>query len=236
MNQISSIFQNFGIEHKLSKALILANSISGTELVNFQVIFDGTQIYLPSNDNYLVLECVKDSYTALTLKGFRSIYYSVESDSQLPPSLSKIIKLNSSNKKLTISIQGFQEDDMSWSLYIIITCSNSNFYDDHDYLNEKIAQIEFLRNQLKTLELELGSFFQRAGDKKKLSANALTQRESEIMDYVKNGKTNIEISLILKISPNTVKNHLKSIFKKLDVVNRAQAVSSNLFSYYPKRL
>ena len=236
MNQISSIFQNFGIEHKLSKAIILANSISGAKLVNFQVIFDGTQIYLPSNDNYLVLEYVKDSYTELALKGFRSIHYSVECDSQLSLSLSKIIKLNSSNKKLTISIQGFQEDDKSWSLYIIISCGDSKIYDDHDRLYEKIAQIEFLRSQLKILELELGSFFQRVNDKKKLSANSLTHRESEIMDYVKNGKTNIEISLILKISPNTVKNHLKSIYKKLDVVNRAQAVGSNLYSYRPNRL
>ena len=53
----------------------------------------------------------------------------------------------------------------------------------------------------------------------------LTQRESEIMRWVSAGKTNEVIGVILNISPFTVKNHLKRIFQKLDVTNRAQAVS-----------
>ena len=52
----------------------------------------------------------------------------------------------------------------------------------------------------------------------------LSQREVEIMDWVKIGKTNYEIGMILNISAFTVKNHLQRIFKKLDVTNRAQAV------------
>jgi DNA-binding CsgD family transcriptional regulator len=42
---------------------------------------------------------------------------------------------------------------------------------------------------------------------------------------VRNGKTNFEIGMILDISAFTVKNHLQRIFRKLDVVNRAQAVA-----------
>ena len=53
----------------------------------------------------------------------------------------------------------------------------------------------------------------------------LSERESEIMDWVKMGKTNAEIGSILSISAFTVKNHLQHIFKKLDVYNRMQAVS-----------
>lgn len=53
----------------------------------------------------------------------------------------------------------------------------------------------------------------------------LSERESEIMDWVKMGKTNAEIGSILCISSFTVKNHLQHIFKKLDVYNRIQAVS-----------
>lgn len=53
----------------------------------------------------------------------------------------------------------------------------------------------------------------------------LSQREREIMDWVRAGKTNEVIGVILDISPFTVKNHLKRIFRKLDVSNRAQAVS-----------
>jgi len=53
----------------------------------------------------------------------------------------------------------------------------------------------------------------------------LSARELEIMEWVRNGKTNQEIGMILDISAFTVKNHVQRIFKKLDVVNRAQAVA-----------
>ncbi len=54
---------------------------------------------------------------------------------------------------------------------------------------------------------------------------ALSERERQIMAWVAMGKTNPEIGCILCISEFTVKNHLKSIFSKLDVTNRAQAVA-----------
>ncbi|MGB4813100.1 MAG: LuxR C-terminal-related transcriptional regulator [Methylophilaceae bacterium] len=54
----------------------------------------------------------------------------------------------------------------------------------------------------------------------------LSDREHEIIHWVRMGKTNFEISMILSISPNTVKNHLKRIFSKLDVTCRAQAVAT----------
>ena len=53
----------------------------------------------------------------------------------------------------------------------------------------------------------------------------ISRREREIMNWVCKGKTNQEIGMILEISAFTVKNHLQRIFKKLDVMNRAQAVS-----------
>ncbi len=53
----------------------------------------------------------------------------------------------------------------------------------------------------------------------------LSERERQIMVWVAMGKTNPEIGCILQISEFTVKNHMKSIFSKLDVTNRAQAVA-----------
>lgn len=53
----------------------------------------------------------------------------------------------------------------------------------------------------------------------------LSEREDEIMNWVKIGKTNDEIASILAISSFTVRNHMQHIFKKLDVSNRLQAVS-----------
>lgn len=53
----------------------------------------------------------------------------------------------------------------------------------------------------------------------------LSDREIEILEWVRSGKTNEEIGVILSISAFTVKNHLQRIFRKLDVTNRAQAVA-----------
>jgi DNA-binding CsgD family transcriptional regulator len=53
----------------------------------------------------------------------------------------------------------------------------------------------------------------------------LSDREHEIMHWVGCGKTNHEIGMILGISQFTVKNHLQRIFRKIDVRNRAQAIT-----------
>lgn len=54
--------------------------------------------------------------------------------------------------------------------------------------------------------------------------SSLSQREEEVLQWVALGKTNSEIGHILAISEFTIKNHLRNIFKKLNVSNRAQAV------------
>jgi transcriptional regulator EpsA len=61
-----------------------------------------------------------------------------------------------------------------------------------------------------------------AGEK----GSALSARELEIMQWVRIGKTNSEIAMILNLSTFTVKNHMRRIYRKLDVLNRAQAVGS----------
>lgn len=78
------------------------------------------------------------------------------------------------------------------------------------YIDAALRQLKPLRTQLYP---ELGTAF------------GLSQREREVMEWVRAGKTNEVIAVILGISPFTVKNHLKRIFRKLDVSNRAQAVN-----------
>jgi len=56
----------------------------------------------------------------------------------------------------------------------------------------------------------------------------LTKRQTQIMNWVQQGKTNFEIAVILEVSPLTVKNHLQKLFKRLDVHNRAQAVAKRM--------
>jgi DNA-binding NarL/FixJ family response regulator len=51
----------------------------------------------------------------------------------------------------------------------------------------------------------------------------LSPREMEILQYVTRGMSNKEIALSLGISHQTVKNHMTSILRKLDVEDRTQA-------------
>lgn len=53
----------------------------------------------------------------------------------------------------------------------------------------------------------------------------ISERECEVMNLVLQGHTNSEIAETMFISPNTVKNHLKTIFKKMEVSSRAEAVA-----------
>ncbi|HEX7052811.1 MAG TPA: XrtB/PEP-CTERM-associated transcriptional regulator EpsA [Burkholderiales bacterium] len=66
-----------------------------------------------------------------------------------------------------------------------------------------------------------------AGDKAS-GGSVLTVREQEILKWIYLGKSNFEIGAILKISPLTVKNHVQKILRKLNVVNRTQAIGKAL--------
>jgi transcriptional regulator EpsA len=58
--------------------------------------------------------------------------------------------------------------------------------------------------------------------------SVLTVREQDILKWIYLGKSNFEIGAILKISPLTVKNHVQKILRKLNVVNRTQAIGKSL--------
>jgi len=53
----------------------------------------------------------------------------------------------------------------------------------------------------------------------------LSTREIEVLSLIALGKTNKEIADQLIISPGTVKAHTSSIYRKLDVTNRTEAVA-----------
>lgn len=60
---------------------------------------------------------------------------------------------------------------------------------------------------------------------------SLTGREQELLAALSLGRTNAQIAGDLDISLNTVKFHLKNLFSKLNVKNRAQAVACYLKSH-----
>jgi DNA-binding NarL/FixJ family response regulator len=60
----------------------------------------------------------------------------------------------------------------------------------------------------------------------RVSGEALSTREIEVLQRIAAGKSNKEIGAELFISEGTVKTHVKSIFSKLDVVSRTEAVAT----------
>jgi len=52
----------------------------------------------------------------------------------------------------------------------------------------------------------------------------LTRRETELLQLLCSGKSNQELANALFVSINTVKTHLKNLYLKLDVGNRAEAI------------
>lgn len=59
-----------------------------------------------------------------------------------------------------------------------------------------------------------------------ISSEPLTDREVDVLGLLANGKSNKEIGTNLAISEFTVKGHLRSIFSKLDVLSRTEAVAA----------
>ena len=85
------------------------------------------------------------------------------------------------------------------------------------FIDVALRQVAQLPQQKKKIEKSLPGIHE--------DTFGLSEREIQIMDWVAMGKTNSEIGSILNISGFTVKNHMQRIFQKLNVYNRAQAVS-----------
>ena len=58
-----------------------------------------------------------------------------------------------------------------------------------------------------------------------LRSLGLTQRETEVLAWVAEGKSNNDVALILGIRAATVKKHLEHIFQKMGVETRTAAVA-----------
>ncbi|MGZ2259640.1 LuxR C-terminal-related transcriptional regulator [Roseobacter sp. A03A-229] len=59
-------------------------------------------------------------------------------------------------------------------------------------------------------------------------AARFTKREVDVLNWCAEGKTNWEIGQILGLSENTIRFHLKNVFRKLDATSRSGAISAAL--------
>jgi DNA-binding NarL/FixJ family response regulator len=88
------------------------------------------------------------------------------------------------------------------------------------HLQKQKKHIEKLEKKLGDLEQEQEALHK---DNQVEIQTDLTDREIQVLRFVAEGATNIEISDILSISPHTVKSHMIHIFNKLGVNDRTQA-------------
>jgi len=58
-----------------------------------------------------------------------------------------------------------------------------------------------------------------------LKSMGLTERETEVLTWVAEGKSNRDVGIILGIKSATVKKHLEHIFRKIGVETRTAAVA-----------
>jgi DNA-binding NarL/FixJ family response regulator len=65
-------------------------------------------------------------------------------------------------------------------------------------------------------------------DNEPLAEGPLTERESEVLGLLSRGLANKQIAVELGISEHTVKFHVSSIYQKLNVTNRTEAVRAGL--------
>jgi DNA-binding CsgD family transcriptional regulator len=54
---------------------------------------------------------------------------------------------------------------------------------------------------------------------------SLSARETEVLEHVSSGRTNMQVAALLGIGVHAVKFHLASIYRKLGVGNRTEAAN-----------
>jgi len=54
--------------------------------------------------------------------------------------------------------------------------------------------------------------------------DGITDRESEILALITQGKSNAEVASLTYLSPNTVKSYIRSVYRKIGAASRTQAV------------
>lgn len=178
-----------------------------------------------SSSRYAIIPLLGDLYlrwTEFDSKPFAFNAGFVLEDPGLQSSLGDVLQ-----KMHSTMAHGIKDERGSYDC-LYVTFSTGEYFNEPEremmatvwpYIDAALRQVAHLPNQLQAQEYAptalVDDHFERHG---------LSSREVEILQWVAGGKTNAEIGNILKIRGFTVKNHMRCIFKKLDVSHRAQTV------------
>ena len=92
---------------------------------------------------------------------------------------------------------------------------------DPDHLVASVLQVQ--RGEVPIAPTMAAKILRELTTPSETSIQALTSRERQVLELLASGMANKEIAFALKISENTVKNHLRNILEKLHLQNRVQA-------------
>jgi transcriptional regulator EpsA len=100
-------------------------------------------------------------------------------------------------------------------------------------VNGQVGSIELLMPHLHSTYLRVQLHERESGDVQNrlgmvtggYTSTSISSREEQVLCWVREGMSNLEIGAQLGISPLTVKNHVQKILRKLGASNRAQAVA-----------
>ncbi|MHC1785278.1 MAG: response regulator [Anaerolineaceae bacterium] len=76
-----------------------------------------------------------------------------------------------------------------------------------------------------TISTEAAQALVQAANNQPNSNHSLTDRESEVLGHMVDGRNNTEIARNLVVSPSTIKSHVSNILSKMGVSNRTEAVA-----------
>ncbi|HEU5299068.1 MAG TPA: response regulator transcription factor [bacterium] len=92
---------------------------------------------------------------------------------------------------------------------------------DPDHLVASVLQVQ--RGEVPIAPTMAAKILRELTTPSETSIQSLTARERQVLELLASGMANKEIAFTLKISENTVKNHLRNILEKLHLQNRVQA-------------
>jgi len=84
--------------------------------------------------------------------------------------------------------------------------------------------VDVISNVAESSERECASLHNLGSNRIGEGLHELTARELEVLDLIARGMDNDQIAARLELSPKTVRNHITSIFSKLEIYTRSKAV------------
>jgi LuxR family transcriptional regulator, quorum-sensing system regulator BjaR1 len=130
-------------------------------------------------------------------------------------------------------------DNVSWQLFSPYRLMRGAYFPVHDSTGMRGTVAfsgdgpSFSLQQMMELSFLSIRVYEKLGQIRSLTtrpADTLTQRELDCLNWTAAGKTSSEIAEILGLSEHTVNHYLNRAAKKLDSVNRTQAVATALRS------